>query len=191
MGPLLFSLAIQETLRSTAEELGPDMTMRAYLDDVAFLGPPALVHRAYLLLEERFGRLGLLINRTKCHVSTRKQCQFQLLESLGVQHSPFGQKLLGAYVSCEPVRETNWSLNQVPKFEEFISKIPLLSKQCAWAVLRYCGAPRWNHTYCILYTYTYTKMSSSSCHGEGERQSGLGDSKLCFLPYGWFGASRR
>ena len=165
MGPLLFSLAIHETLRSTVEDLGPDIILCAYLDDVAFLGPPTLVKRAYVILEERFGRLGLLINRTKCCVSTRDQCQFQLLESLGVQQSLFGQKLLDAYVACEPTRETNWTLNQVPKFEEFLSRIPLLSKQCAWAVLRHwCAAVE-----------SHTQMSSSRDHGESECQSRFSD----------------
>ena len=37
---------IQETLPITVEDLGPNVTMRAYLD-VAFLGPPTLVKRAY------------------------------------------------------------------------------------------------------------------------------------------------
>ena len=140
--PLLFSLAIHDSLQQAQREFRADENLFAFLDDVYFTSPtPNRTRTAYDCLGA-----GIQIHTGKTRVWNRASVCPEGMVELGPEvWNPEGVKVLGTPVgSTRFVEElVNKRLEEEAQLWEAIPTVPDL--QAAWQILLQCAGPRCHH----------------------------------------------
>ena len=143
LGPALFALAIQPIL-DTVHHAFPSVSMYAYMEDVTIAShDEGSLRGAFTLLCTRAAEVGLLLNNTK--TVAHGPLSAALAPHLAITYSPFGVKILGAWISLDKSSTDEFIRRAVEKHALFFEALAGLDSEIAFAILRFCGWPRINY----------------------------------------------
>jgi hypothetical protein len=137
LGPLLFALVLNDTIRS----LDPDLCLKFhawYLDDGVFCGSTKMIHKVIKGLEAAAEKTGLVMNLAKCELFS--QADLGSFPARIVKSSAPNLEILGA-----PIGEDQFCSNYIDVKREEAGKLlkilpELRNPQIALNLLRSCGS---------------------------------------------------
>jgi len=142
LGPILFSLAVQDILVETTKRYKVDLI--AYLDDISMAGPGMI--EAFYYLETELRKIGLIVNREKT---------FTLTAYIpGIPRITEVAKVLGGGIVADPKSSENeyrrlslWCDQHLRKHDRFFERLRSAEARTKvkMMVLRVCGIPRANY----------------------------------------------
>ena len=144
LGPVLFSLGIQQTLVDLQSNFQA-IRVLAYLDDVFLVGPAKHVLDAFSTLQPEFFKIGLEIQETKCEIYCSYDKEDTFSSEYTIPVSSEGIVILGTpigkreYVAraCSTIAEKGNDLCR--------QLVDLDNVQASMLLLRYCHTTRLNH----------------------------------------------
>ena len=196
--PLLFGLAIHDSLQEVKSLMDPRDALLAFLDDVYVISQdPNRVRQAYDLLGDRLAtQAGIRLHIGNTRVWNRASvCPPPRMAELGPEvWNPTGIKVLGTPVgSAAFVQEVvNKRLRLEAQLWNAIPSVPDL--QAAWQILLQCAGPRCHH---ILRTLPPSQSEEyARSHDDGMERVmrslvGIsGEQRFSAHAYGWVGVEK-
>ena len=169
--PLLFSLAVHNSLCDVKRLLLPGEHLFAFLDDVYAICMPERTRAVYDLLSEKLlAGAGIRLHTGKTRVWNQAgECSPGMGDFPPEVWSPEGMKILGTPVGTEEFEDAACEecIEEEEKLWNAIHWIPDL--QCAWQVLVQCAGPRCHH---LLRTMPPSRSSTyAQAHDAGMQQA--------------------
>ena len=144
--PLLFSLAIHDSLVEANREMDRSEYLLAFLDDVHAVFSPHRTRPLYKILGEVGHGAGIRLHAGKTRVWNREAICPPDIQEIGDEvWNPEGIKILGTPVGSHHFVEGEVAkrLDEERKLWEAIPCVPDL--QCAWQIFVQCAGPRCHH----------------------------------------------
>ena len=152
LGTLLFCLGLQPILEQASDGLS-DLTVSAYIDDLAVVGPLDQVSIFFERLSVLSHTLGLIISLPKSSLLWASDLQVpKTVEEWATScHIPLirgAVPLLGSMVGLDPLRRQQSASDRVKSMEPFFQARlhPLFTTQATLLLLRVCALPKFNFT---------------------------------------------
>ena len=165
LGTLLFCLGLQPILESASDGLN-GVTVSAYIDDIAVVGPLDEVAVFFERLEALSPDLGLTISLPKSSLLWASDLQVpRTVEDWARSHNiPLllgAVPLLGSMVGLNPILRQQSAIDRVRSMEPFFQALlhPLFTTQATFLLLRVCALPKLNFTCRTL----PSRLTSSAC----------------------------
>jgi len=150
LGTLFFCLGLQPILEGASEGLN-DLTVSAYIDDIAVVGPLEQVAVFFERLNARSPDLGLTLSLPKSSILWASNSQVPgPVESWASSHNIYlllgAVPLLGSMVGLDPVLRIQSASERVKSMEPFFQAFlhPLFTTQATFLLLRVCALPKLN-----------------------------------------------
>ena len=146
--PLLFSLAIHNSLAEVKAQLAEGEFLFAFLDDVYIVAPPARIRFLYDLLGSKLHEgAGIQLHEGKTRTWNRGGLCPDGMQQLGPDvWCPCGIKILGTLVGSPEEFVARLAQERLDEEEKLWNAIPWVPDlQCAWQILVQCAGPRCHH----------------------------------------------
>ncbi|NBV47404.1 MAG: hypothetical protein EBR86_17650 [Planctomycetia bacterium] len=142
LGPLLFCVGIADVLRHVQRRY-KKVKIYAYMDDISLVSSdPDELKAALALLLSEAAKINLHANLSKtfAHGPLMGACS-------PATPAPTGVKILGAWIAApgNEEAEQNFIRKKRLSHDPLFQKIPQLSSETSFAVLRFCAHPVWNY----------------------------------------------
>ena len=167
LSSLYFCALIQNSLKEIAESF-PDVTVRAYMDDITLSSTnPISLQTAFLHLHESSKLLGLHVNYSKCEWFQKVDtpCAPQILQTMGVGHPQTAVKILGAYIGQDRM-VNECLLKKFDKHKCLFRRLRLMGpSNLSLAILNRCTIPRQDYHLLLGRRWRSGKNSKFEAHG--------------------------
>ena len=140
---ILFCLALHPVLIAIAAQC-PNVTIRAYMDDITIVGTSDDVIACIKLLRPALQKIGLELNHSKSFLYSASACIDNALKETGFKESFGGIKVLGAWIG-EDATTLNFLTEIVRSHDGLFTNIPTLPADVAFPLLKACAIPVWNY----------------------------------------------